>query len=195
MANNLKQYTSATQTLCSSFKHENAYISPLITEDIAALKAIGMHPDIWRFARFPKGTTDAFDGYLKRVLSEPNSLLFTIRCGSTHNVIGFTRLKNIDLAEKRAEIGTWLTGEYQGKKLNRYIKQQVLTVGFNILQLDEIYCYVTEDNQPSIKSLLAFGFQIDTNKQRLSPTQKGPLEIPQHYIFMTAEIFNALNEQ
>ncbi|ABV88585.1 GNAT family N-acetyltransferase [Shewanella pealeana] len=194
MANNLEKYTSATQTLCASFTLENAYISPLITADIAALKAIGMHPDIWRFARFPKETTDAFDCYLKRVLSEPNSLLFTIRCGSTHKAIGFTRLKNINLAEKRAEIGTWLTGEYQGKKLNRYIKQQVLKVGFNILQLDEIYCYVTENNQPSIKSLLAFGFQIDANKQRLSPTQKGLLEIPQHYIFITAAQFNSLNK-
>ena len=195
MANNLEQYSAATQTLCDSFTLENAYISPLVTADIAALKAIGMHPDIWRFARFPKQTTDDFDGYFNRVLSEPNSLLFTVKCGLSHNVIGFTRLKNIDLAEKRAEIGTWLTGEYQGKRLNRYIKQQVLEVGFSILQLDEIYCYVTENNQPSIKSLLAFGFQIDADRQRLSPTQKGLLEIPQHYIFITAAEFDSISKQ
>lgn len=193
MTNNLEKYTAATQLLCGTFTLQNAYISPLVSTDIVALKAIGMDPNIWRFARFPKDTTDAFDSYFSRVLSDSDCLLFTIRCGTTHNVIGFTRLKNIELAEKRAEIGTWLTGEYQGRGLNRFIKQQLLQVAFEVLQLDEIYCFVSEDNQPSIKSLLAFGFEVDATKQRLSPTKVAEKEMPQHYIFITAKSFSKLS--
>ncbi|MCK8044577.1 GNAT family N-acetyltransferase [Shewanella sp. 1CM18E] len=191
MDNYLEKYAAATQTLCSSFMQQNAYISPLVAEDITALKAIGMDPDIWRFARFPKDTTDAFDSYFDRVLSDSDCLLFTVKCGASHNVIGFTRLKNINVTEKRAEIGTWLTGQYQGKGLNRFIKQQLLSVAFEVLQLDEVYCYVSEDNQPSIKSLLKFGFEMDVNKQRFSPTRKSTAEIPQHYIFITAANFTS----
>lgn len=185
----LEKYAVATESLCNSFTQQNAYIAPLVAEDVAALKTIGMDPNIWRFARFPKDTTDAFDSYFARVLSDSDCLLFTVKCGSSHDVIGFTRLKNIDVAAKKAEIGTWLTGAYQGKGLNRFIKLQLLAVAFEVLQLDEVYCYVSEDNQPSIKSLLKFGFEVDASKQRLSPTRKSTKEIPQHYIFITAANF------
>lgn len=113
MNNYFKNYQSAVNSLCHSFKDSNvnAYISPLISDDIAALKIIGIDPSIWRFARFPKNTSEVFEQYFEKVLKKEDSLLFTVRCSSTDKIIGFTRLRSVDFTVKNAEIGTWLVKE------------------------------------------------------------------------------------
>lgn len=187
----LEQYRQPASILCQSFRHSEcqAYISPLIEADITRLKQIGTDPTIWRFARFPKSEQHVFNRYFESLLKDPSSFLFTIRDKNTQEVIGFTRLKSIDFNHKRAEIGTWLTGNFQGKGLNKYIKKQLLTVAFKILQLEEVYCYVNRENQPSVKSLLSLGFVINEEKNRLSPTHKKEVDMAQYYIHITANSF------
>jgi RimJ/RimL family protein N-acetyltransferase len=187
----LEQYRQPASMLCQSFRHCEcqAYISPLIDTDIATLKQIGTDPTIWRFARFPKSEQAVFNRYFESLLKDPSSFLFTIRDKNTQEVIGFTRLKSIDFNHKRAEIGTWLMGASQGKGINKYIKKQLLTVAFEILKLDEVYCYVNRENQPSVKSLLSLGFVINEDKNRLSPTHKKEVDMAQYYIHINADRF------
>ncbi|QYJ85629.1 GNAT family N-acetyltransferase [Shewanella mesophila] len=187
----LEQYKQAANMLCQSFRHSEcqANISPLVDDDITTLKQIGTDPSIWRFARFPKSEQVVFNRYFESLLKDPSSFLFTIRDNPTQEVIGFTRLKSIDFNLKRAETGTWLMGDFQGKGLNKYIKKQLLTVAFEILKLEEVYCYVNRENQPSVKSLLSLGFVINEDKNRLSPTHKKEVDMAQYYIHITAERF------
>ncbi|MDX1279636.1 GNAT family N-acetyltransferase [Shewanella colwelliana] len=188
---NLAQFTLLTQSFIRSFKQSDcgAYIQPLVDQDTEFMQLIGIDPRIWRFARFPKSTPESFNHYFTNVLSDEGSFLFSVRLKETDAIIGFTRLKNMDFDHRRAETGTWLIGDQQGKGLNKYIKQQLLTIAFDVLQLNEVYCYVNCDNHPSVKSLLSLGFEIKEAQQRLSPTHNEMVDMQQYYLHMTAEMF------
>lgn len=143
--------------------------SPIILETLAPehfgeLCQIGHHPDIWRFARYPKDNPESFKKYLERVVTKKNALNLVILDARSNRVIGFTRLKAIDHLTKNAEIGTWLSPQYQANGLNFHAKRELLAVAFHFLELERVYCFVNTNNIPSIKSLTKLGFRYNSTK-------------------------------
>ena len=149
------------------------HLETLTPDSIKALYEIGSKPGIWTFSRYKKESHESFKKYFDKVLARKDSVNFAIREAKSDKVIGFTRLKAIDLSKSRSEIGTWIIQEYQGKGFNYFIKKELLSVAFLLLKLDRIYSLINIDNVPSIKSLTRLGFKNEKNKNKDGMTESG----------------------
>lgn len=133
------------------------YTNPIVLESFGEehevfLKSMESIPSLWTFTH-----TLAKD--LLAIQRLPTTRAFIIKESTSTTPIGFTQIKNIDFQLKRGESGTRLLPSFQGKGLNKYIKEALLTFSFDILQLEEVYCLVNTNHLYSQKSLLQIGFE------------------------------------
>src|SRR5215216_1667817 len=73
-------------------------------------------------------------------------------------LVGTIGIKDIDYANKKANIGYWIGKQYQGKDIATECIKLVVNYVFDILKLKEISAYVFPDNNPSIRVLEKNGF-------------------------------------
>ena len=71
---------------------------------------------------------------------------------------GTIGIKDIDFANKKANIGYWIGIQYQGKGITTESIKLVVNYIFDELKLEEISAYVFPDNNPSIRVLENNGF-------------------------------------
>jgi ribosomal-protein-alanine N-acetyltransferase len=74
---------------------------------------------------------------------------------ATGRLVGALGLSSIDRANQRAELGTWLGAEHQGRGFNVPAKSAVATVAFGELGLRRIELLVRVDNERSLRAARA----------------------------------------
>ena len=72
---------------------------------------------------------------------------------------GTIGIKDIDYANKKADIGYWIGKQYQGKGIATECVKLVVNYAFDELKLKEISAYVFPDNNSSIRVLEKNGFE------------------------------------
>ena len=83
-------------------------------------------------------------------------------CLSTGEVIGSTRLFDLDLQHRRGEIGfTWLTAPYRGSGVNPRVKLLQLTHAFETLGLRRIALKTHHENLQSQRGILKLGARYE----------------------------------
>ena len=120
-----------------TLRGQTVRLEPLTIDHVAALGAVGLEPELWRWIPRPVTTVAEMREYVEIALDERRrgvSVPFAIVHQPSGRVIGSTRYANIDSANRRLEIGwTWLTSAHQRTRANTEAKLLLLTHAFETL--------------------------------------------------------------
>lgn len=110
---------------------------PLTLDHVPALARIGLDPELWRWVPTPVTTADEMHAYVASALDDQArslALPFVIVDAASFEVIGCTRFGNIDVKNRRLEIGwTWLARSHQRTAANSNAKRLLLGHAFDDL--------------------------------------------------------------
>jgi RimJ/RimL family protein N-acetyltransferase len=117
-------------------------LEPMRMDHVDALTRVGLDPELWRWIPSSVSSAEEMRGYVATALDEQRrgvSLPFVIIARGTEQVVGSTRYGNIDLANRRLEIGwTWVTAAHQRTAVNTEAKLLLLTHAFERLQVNRV---------------------------------------------------------
>jgi RimJ/RimL family protein N-acetyltransferase len=144
-------------TLCGG----GVRLEPMTVGHIDALARVGLDPEIWRWGIAPLATRDDMRNYVEQALDDQqrgNSLPFVIIAQPSNEVVGSTRYGNIDMANRRLEIGwTWLVPAHQRTGINTEAKLLLLTHAFERLGVHRVELKTDALNQRSRAAILRIG--------------------------------------
>ena len=110
---------------------------PLSLDHVPALARVGLDPELWRWVPTAMTTADEMRAYVASALDEQTrglALPFVIVDAASDEVIGCTRFGNIDVKNRRLEIGwTWLARSHQRTAANTNAKRLLLGHAFDNL--------------------------------------------------------------
>ena len=107
---------------------------PLAHEHHAALCAIGLEEELWRWNPSPVRSAEDMRAYIATALQEQaegKALPFATTLQESGQVVGSTRFGNIDRPNRRVEIGwTWIARPWQRTVVNTEAKYLMLAHAF-----------------------------------------------------------------
>jgi RimJ/RimL family protein N-acetyltransferase len=113
---------------------DSVRLEPLSLEHLDALCEVGLEESIWRWTLSQCETPDDLRRYIEDALNDLHrgvSLPFVTVEKSTGVVVGSTRFGNIDVKNRKAEIGwTWINPRWQRTRINSEAKLLMLTHAF-----------------------------------------------------------------
>jgi RimJ/RimL family protein N-acetyltransferase len=136
-------------------------LEPLTLGHIPALAAVGLDSELWRWVPTVMVTASDMRAYVAEALDEQRrglSLPFAIVDRASGRVIGSTRFANIDVPNRRVEIGwTWLAREFQRTRANTEAKLLLLTHAFETLGAIRVELKTDALNAQSRNAILRLG--------------------------------------
>ncbi|HET6702171.1 MAG TPA: GNAT family protein [Gemmatimonadaceae bacterium] len=134
---------------------------PLTSEHVAPLYAVASDPELWRWTVSRIASVDDMRAYVEAALEAQRAgtaLPFVTTDAATGEVIGSTRFGNIDLDNRRAEIGwTWLRRDRQRTGCNTEAKLLMLRHAFDVLGCIRVELKTDALNQQSRAAILGIG--------------------------------------
>lgn len=122
--------------------HAVVRLEPLTSDHVPALARVGLDAELWRWIPHPVTSLDEMHGYVATALDEQRrgvSLPFAIVDAASGEVIGSTRFGNIDVKNRRLEIGwTWVARSHQRTRTNSAAKRLLLGHAFETLQSNRV---------------------------------------------------------
>ncbi len=79
--------------------------------------------------------------------------------------VGILDIFDFDLFNRRAEIGIMIQKTEQNKKYATEALKVIIDYSFNYLQIHQLYCNISEDNQNSLKLFKNLNFEITGEKK------------------------------
>jgi RimJ/RimL family protein N-acetyltransferase len=138
-------------------------LEPLSQGHLPALEAIAFNPAIWRHMLVQVANRADLERWIQSALSAPPERQITwatIHRSDSDNdrVVGSTRLIDIDLHHRTAEIGhTWITPSFQGTGINTEAKLLQLTYAFEELKLNRVAFKTHHENLRSQAAVRKLG--------------------------------------
>lgn len=150
-------HTPAAVTLTSP----DVRLEPLAQAHVAALARVGLDPALWGWIPNPITNADEMQAYVMTALAEQQrgvSLPFAIVEAATDQVIGSTRFANIDVPNRRLEIGwTWLARSHQRTRANTAAKRLLLGHAFDALGANRVELKTDALNEKSRNAIGRIG--------------------------------------
>lgn len=154
-------------------------LEPLSPDHFEALCGIGLDEDLWRWTPQRISTRPQLLDYLEEALSERDqrrSLPFAIVSLRDGAVAGCTRYGNIDLPNRRLEIGwTWIGVPWQRTAVNTETKLLLLTHAFETLGMNRVELKTDALNERSRNAILRIGAKEEGTLRRHMVTESGRL--------------------
>lgn len=136
-------------------------LRPLARSDLDSLCQIGLDPDLWRWIPEPVSNRSEMDLYIEEALKQRaagTAIPFVIAEKQSHALIGCTRFGNIDLKQRRVEIGwTWLGRRWQRTRANTEAKYLLLGYAFESLSCIRVELKTDALNERSRAAILRLG--------------------------------------
>ena len=136
-------------------------LEPLTPVHADALARVGLDPELWRWIPTPIGSVDEMRAYVATALEEQQrgvSLPFAIVDARSDEVIGSTRFGNIDVRNRRLEIGwTWLARSHQRTRANTAAKRLLLGHAFDALDANRVELKTDALNEKSRNAIARIG--------------------------------------
>jgi RimJ/RimL family protein N-acetyltransferase len=158
---------------------------------IDALARVGLNPEIWRWGIAPLTTWDDMRKYVEQALEDRQrgvSLPFVIIAQPSNELVGSTRYGNVDLANRRLEIGwTWVTPAYQRTAINTEAKLLLLTHAFEQLQVHRVELKTDALNQRSRAAILRIGAVEEGTFRKHIVTASGRVRDSVYYSILDTE--------
>lgn len=136
-------------------------LEPLRVDHLPALCKAGLHGAIWQWTANVVNSEADLENYVRSALADQAqgiALPFvTIERGG-ETVVGSTRFGNIDLVNRKAEIGwTWLDPAWQRTAINTEAKLLMLTHAFEEWDCIRVELKTDANNQQSRKAIERIG--------------------------------------
>ena len=166
-------------------------LEPMTMGHIDALARVGLDPEIWRWGIAPLATRDDIRDYVEQALEERqrgSSLPFVIIAQPSNEVVGSTRYGNIDLTNRRLEIGwTWLVPAHQRTGINTEAKLLLLTHAFERLDVQRVELKTDALNQRSRAAILRIGAVEEGTFRKHIVTASGRVRDSVYYSILDTE--------
>jgi len=141
------------------------------------LLAIGTDPDLWKWTLNVCERPEALRAYLERALeeqSECRSLPFATRDLVTGRVAGCTRFGNIDLHNRRVEIGwTWVGRPFQRSHVNTEAKYLMMRHAFETVGCVRVELKTNALNSRSRNAMLRIGCKEEGTLRKHGLSERG----------------------
>lgn len=112
-------------------------LEPLAWSHLPGLVEVGLDPELWRWTTSVVGTPDEMRAYVSEALeaqARGTALPYATLERTSGRVVGSTRFGNIDVTNRRVEIGwTWVTPAWQRTAINTEAKLLMLRHAFETL--------------------------------------------------------------
>ena len=136
-------------------------LEPLGLEHLDALADVGLDPVLWRWIPFPVRTKDQLQRYIDDALRDREAgraMPFVTIERASDRPIGSSRYGNIDLVNRRVEIGwTWVAPAWQRTGVNTEAKLLMLRHAFERLGCIRVEFKTDSLNTQSRTALLGIG--------------------------------------
>ena len=166
-------------------------LEPLTLEHHAALCEVGLDPELWQWIPYRAITAEEMHGYLKNALKDQAAGMaqpFATVERSTGRVIGSTRYMNIDVTNRRREIGaTWIAKPWQRTAINTEAKYLMLRHAFETLGCIRVELKTDALNQKSRNAILRVGAQEEGTLRRHIVTWTGRVRDTVYFSVLDSE--------
>jgi N-acetyltransferase len=166
-------------------------LEPMTTEHVDSLSQVGLNPEIWRWGIAPLATVEDMRMYVQHALEEQQrgvALPFVIVALPWNDVAGSTRYGNIDLTNRRLEIGwTWLAPAYQRTQVNTEAKLLLLTHAFEQLGMQRVELKTDALNHRSRAAILRLGAVEEGTFRKHIVTASGRVRDSVYYSIIDTE--------
>lgn len=144
-----------------ALENETVLLKPLEKRDVAGILAAGSYPEIWTYLPTKIENEQDVHRFVDQALLEQTSkkeFPFVIVDKESGDIIGSTRLMDIDESHQRIEIGfTWLTPAYWRTTVNTNCKFLLLSYCFEELRLQRVQIKTDYENIRSQKAIERIG--------------------------------------
>jgi RimJ/RimL family protein N-acetyltransferase len=133
---------SWAEIAATSLENEHVLLRPVRPGDRAALRAIAMDPQIWRYFVIRIETEADFDAFFDAGLADLGAgrrIPYFIADKRTGSAAGSMSFGNMAEKDGRLEIGwSWLGRDWQGKGINRWAKFLMLAHAFDQMGAERV---------------------------------------------------------
>lgn len=144
-----------------TLKSEFVKLEPLRIEHLESLCEVGLIEELWRLIPTQIDSPEAMKSYIEMALDEQLrgvALPFVTVEKSSNMIIGSTRFGNIDVKNRRAEIGwTWINPSWQRTYVNTEAKLLMLTHAFETWKCKRVELKTDALNEKSRNAILRLG--------------------------------------
>jgi N-acetyltransferase len=152
-------------------------LEPLTSEHTDALAEVGLDPDLWRWTTSQVTNRAEMAAYVQAALAGQaagSALPFVTVEQASGRVIGSTRYGNVDLANRRVEIGwTWVAGPWQRTAVNTEAKYLLLRHAFESLGCLRVELKTDVLNERSRRAIARIGGREEGILRKHVITQSG----------------------
>lgn len=166
-------------------------LEPLSLSHHAALCAIGLVPELWRWIPMPIKTPEDMRRYLETALkwqAEGTALPFATLEKASGKVVGSTRYACIERTHRRLEIGwTWVAPDWQRTAVNTEAKYLMLRHAFETLGCLRVELKTNSLNEKSRKAIERIGAKQEGVLRNHMVNQDGSLRHTVYYSVIASE--------
>jgi RimJ/RimL family protein N-acetyltransferase len=154
-------------------------LEPLALDHLDGLAEIGLDPELWRWIGFPVRTRGDLRRYIEDGLRDRDAgraMPFATVLLADERPIGSTRYGNVDLFNRRVEIGwTWVARPWQRSAVNTEAKLLLLEHAFERLDCNRVEFKTDSLNEQSRAALLGIGAKEEGILRNHMVTESGRL--------------------
>jgi len=170
---------------------EEVVLEPLVDEHSEPLCRFGLDEELWRWTvsvvRSPEEMA-AYVGAALKARAEGEAFPYVIRTRAGGLVVGCTRYGNIDMANRRVEIGwTWVGREHQRSAVNTEAKYLLLRTAFEELGCSRVEFKTDALNERSRAALVRIGAKEEGVLRQHMITASGRLRDTVYYGVLDSE--------
>ena len=144
-----------------TLRGDTVTLRPMSLADLDELTEVGLEPSIWDLTPSRITDRDGMQRYVEEALKDKESgtaLPFVTTLTESDKIIGSTRFGNIDVANRRAEIGwTWVVPARQRTNVNTEAKLLMLTHAFETWKCLRVEFKTDSTNIKSRNAILRLG--------------------------------------
>lgn len=144
-----------------SLEGTHVRLEPLSEAHHDALCAVGLDPDLWKLIPTQVLNRDQMMRVIRAQVAEQEkglSIPFATVERASGKVVGSTRFMNIDLTNRRLEIGsTWIAKPWQGTAINTEAKYLMMRYAFETLGCNRVEWKTDSLNTQSRNAILRLG--------------------------------------
>ncbi|MDQ0994791.1 GNAT family N-acetyltransferase [Streptomyces sp. V3I7] len=166
-----------------------ARLVPLSVDHAEALFPSASDPEVWRWMPRPRPTSVAeLREMLGKMIADPARRCFAVRRRDDGAVVGSTSIYELDLAERRAEIGaTWFDRSCWGGPYNAESKLLLFGYAFDDLQLARLALRTDNLNVRSQQALARLGLAYEGTLRSHMRRQDGTRRDSMYYSLLADE--------
>ena len=166
-------------------------LEPLSMDHFEGLVEIGLEPELWRWIGFPVRTRDDLQKYVEDALRDREAgraMPFATVLQASGRPIGSTRYGNVDLFNRRVEIGwTWVARPWQRSAVNTEAKLLLLEHAFERLGCNRVEFKTDSLNEQSRNALRGIGAVEEGVLRNHMVTESGRLRHSVYFSVIVSE--------